>query len=49
MLKKCTIGIIIIVALVVITIVAYNNVKPSVTKEDITVEATLQMLTPGYN
>lgn len=43
MLKKCIIGIIIIVSLVAIVIVAYSNIKPLATKEDITVEATLQI------
>lgn len=43
MLNKYKIGIIAVVSLVVIVIVSYNNVKPSATKEDITVEATLQI------
>lgn len=43
MLKKCMIGILIVVSVVAIAIVAYNNIKPSAKKDDITVEATLQI------
>jgi hypothetical protein len=49
MWKKSIIGVIVVVFFVAIVIVAYSNIKQSVTKEDITVEAILQINNTTHN